>query len=342
MSGANESLNPGIRVSLHGGRIAVQRQDIDVARALCQRPLRDALNLIPTLLPVCGAAQQLAAVRAVAAASSGQHDLAGAAEQLDARLPQEQLEACAWRLAIDWPRVLGESPDLAAVQQMRDADDQPARARVARRLLPGLDTVRHFDDIWRWAQERHCPTARVLHAARRHDGPTGTHSLLEGAALVAAARAQLGTGTTQPTEAAEVGPLAMRRHPLLESNGEALTSHRLVAQVLDFLHLLASPGNPGNDGCANAWREADGSGVGRAQTARGPVFHRVVLDVEESCAVDWQLLAPTDWHFAPCGPVAAAASSLDALPYLVLSFDPCTPWAVASDAEPPVREMSHA
>jgi Ni,Fe-hydrogenase III large subunit len=84
----------------------------------------------------------------------------------------------------------------------------------------------------------------------------------------------------------------------------------------------------------NQWKKPDGSGLGRAQTARGPLFHRVTLNDDGIQAARWQLLAPTDWHFGSGGPIEAAATTAEALPLLVLSFDPCAPWRIIPEREP--------
>ena len=76
------------------------------------------------------------------------------------------------------------------------------------------------------------------------------------------------------------------------------------------------------------------AGTGCAVTARGPVFHRVDLAGDGSVA-RWRALAPTDWHFAPRGPLAALLgpgySDRD-IDLLVAGFDPCVPWELREEA----------
>ncbi len=50
---------------------------------------------------------------------------------------------------------------------------------------------------------------------------------------------------------------------------------------------------------------------------------------------DWRVLAPTDWHFSPRGPVASrltamAGQTRERVAILVTSYDPCAPWALHS------------
>jgi hypothetical protein len=68
-------------------------------------------------------------------------------------------------------------------------------------------------------------------------------------------------------------------------------------------------------------------------TARGPLVHRVVLDAPTADrASRWDVLAPTDWHFGPAGPVARAVATTTAEPERVrwwaAAFDPCAAWRV--------------
>jgi len=76
-----------------------------------------------------------------------------------------------------------------------------------------------------------------------------------------------------------------------------------------------------------------GAGLGIAVTARGRLRHCVVL--ENGHIARWSVTAPTDWNFAPNGPVACAAKALsknddlaEHAKWLVAAFDPCLPCSV--------------
>ena len=84
-----------------------------------------------------------------------------------------------------------------------------------------------------------------------------------------------------------------------------------------------------------AWQESSRIGTGRATTARGPVFHRVSLD-EKDRVVQWRAVAPTDWHFAPSGPVAKTLGEVAAeksARLAIAGFDPCAPWTLEPKKE---------
>jgi hypothetical protein len=131
---------------------------------------------------------------------------------------------------------------------------------------------------------------------------------------------------------------------------------RLLAQLLDMRAIIETLARDPDDApCpqADAWSPAataevagggngainggEGSaglyGTGSAITARGPVFHRVVLAPGGDTVADWRVLAPTDWHFGPRGPVAAGLAAMKEptprrVALLVASYDPCAPWAL--------------
>ena len=78
-----------------------------VTGLLTGMPLAEALERIPTLLPICGNAQGIAAERAAAAARGEAEPDSDGHRQ---RLNREQALAAAWRLTIDWPRLWGQPP----------------------------------------------------------------------------------------------------------------------------------------------------------------------------------------------------------------------------------------
>jgi Ni,Fe-hydrogenase I large subunit len=137
-------------------------------------------------------------------------------------------------------------------------------------------------------------------------------------------------------QAVDVGPLAMARAPLIEELAAADqvgARERLLALVLDTALIAEAlqAGQSPPDPVATSVPVEDRAGLGSAVTARGPVFHRVILDADGRVE-SWRAVAPTDWHFAPEGPVARALSSQgspDAMRRLVASFDPCAAWELA-------------
>jgi hypothetical protein len=308
-------------------------------------PVKQALRQIPTLLPICGAAQSIAAERAVAAAQ-GQSEQAAERRAREDRLWLEQGMAAAWRLAIDWPRLVDEPTDLQGLRSVQRAREKNAMAGELIHFLPGLDAVETASELHTWVATSDCLAARVVRHAQSLDasepfaGPLPLS--LQGDALRTRAQAALGAqpfNAQQPgEESIEVGPLAMARDPLCATLQTGLLEQRLLSQLLDTRAILnALAGGSGTESESWSWPLSDGLGMGCAMTARGPLFHRVQLDEKRPGKVaEWRVIAPTDWHFSANGPViqTAASGNFSAqwLRLLVAGLDPCAPWSVEGEA----------
>lgn len=94
--------------------------------------------------------------------------------------------------------------------------------------------------------------------------------------------------------------------------------------------------HPGKLGAVSADCVAIKQGLARVETARGPLVHRLSLDDDRIAG--YEIIAPTDIHFAAGGDVARWLGSLKGLAtdeakrqalLLVLAFDPCVPWEFA-------------
>lgn len=138
----------------------------------------------------------------------------------------------------------------------------------------------------------------------------------------------------------ETGALArLWRHPLIAElradHGNGLLV-RWAARWVEIEVLLAElrgqfalleedPGTPMEQTGA-------GAGLGLVESARGRLFHRVVVAAGQ--VTDYKILAPTEWNFHPEGPLtrsllgarvaeAGAPPARRAVALLVTTFDPC-------------------
>jgi hypothetical protein len=345
---------PCIEIHLTPGGVDIHQQRPAITRALVGLPATVALQRIPSLLPICGNAQAIAAARAVAAAKgNAQHPQ----PDLDASLRQEQALACGWRLCVDWPDLLGETRQMTALKQLYQAQDDKQRATALGQMITGMDTVRSLEALLAWVEDSDCLAARVIRHTAEATGANARIQealpLLDESGLRSRACAALAAEPFDPLDPAggplEMGPLAMGRDPLVmalqDSMGSTVLS-RLLAQLLDtrFIAraLLATPSEQQPAGAPASARSLPrtgdtNSGMGWAVTARGPVFHQVQLadgaDTAADTVVDWRVLAPTDWHFGRHGPVKRELSLLEAstrgqVALVVASYDPCAPWTL--------------
>ncbi len=230
------------------------------------------------------------------------------------------------------------------VARVRQADDDRQRSTALAALAPGLESVRSLDQLLDWMRESDCTAARVAREAMDSGRPLVAVRCLGGEPLARVAETVLESESYDPqapsADAVDVGPLAMQRDPLVgalqEELGSTLLARRL-AQVLELRVIArALAGGEAAAPCmASGWPTDTCVGMGRAVTARGPVFHRVRLETDRDTVADWRVLAPTDWHFSPAGPVAKALPAMTnprAIRKLVGAFDPCAPWSL----QPPV------
>ncbi len=338
---------PKIQIAQRAEGIAIAQQRPSVTDVLGGLGLEEALLRIPLLLPICGHAQGIAAQRA---ASAARNDTDPYALEHTRQLWREQAVAAAWRLAIDWPSCVGRKRALPLFKAVQQADGPETLATQLLQLLPGLINIENMADLSAWLTDSDSTAAFVVRRARELEselGFAGAPSLLSGEALRALAQTALAEPSFNPLTPAgagiDVGPLAMRRHPLVErlavGNDFGALTRRLVAQLLDTLVIAGHLLDEQSTYPVSAWNLGSGIGMGRAITARGPVFHRVELAGDGKVAA-WRVLAPTDWHFAPGGPLLSEARRLvledEQLGLLVLGFDPCAPWSIASE------EAAHA
>jgi hypothetical protein len=336
--------SPRIRIIQGKDSVAIEQHRPSVLSSLTGLPVDRALKLIPNLLPICGVAQSVAASRAVEAARGEAPDEDREAGR-ELKLWREQALSAAWRLAVDWPDLLGKPRALVWLKALRHSASNTECASVLESALPGLDAVWSVDDLARWADSEDNHAAGILREGLDHARPVPqSGQRLAGTSLADTARASLGRNEfdalSPAEEAVEVGPLAMARDALVDRHADQLaatTAGRLQALVLDTRQIIRSLRDEDKTPAEKhqAWQECAGTGTGRATTARGPVFHRVELD-ERDRVLQWRAVAPTDWHFAPRGPVARVlrdGGADKAARLAIAGFDPCAPWTLEPGVE---------
>lgn len=351
-----EALEPGITVKYSATDISVLQQRPAVTAVLKGQPVAQALSNIPTLLPLCGEAQAIAGARAIEASQAV--DVTGeVVQKRREQLLREQAKSIAWRLTVDWPELLAEPRDLQVLRRVRNAEDDAAMGDALANCVPGLLEHDHsIDALMTWVQQSSCLPARVASEAGRlaAGAPKPLLQYLTPAEALEQGLRYLDQGSFDPlglsAEACYLGPLAMSRHPLLPQLADGASSIALdtlyLAHLLDACALIAAlcqetetETETEKEYAANS--SADGNalpasiGTGWALTARGPVIHRVQLDDSGARVLDWRVLAPTDWHFAPRGPLWKLAQTgvldKETLRFFIVGLDPCVSWDLHFD-----------
>ncbi|MGF1462680.1 MAG: nickel-dependent hydrogenase large subunit [Maricaulaceae bacterium] len=295
------------------------------------RSTQDGVELAALLFPVCPRAQGLAALRAAEAALG--LPVSPQADQARERLAlAEAVAQAVWRAALTWPSLLGAAPDPAPVQTARAAS-----AALERAL---------FDGPW-----------QVLGGVEPRDGGADARQAIAdlGAALDAvaaqaeavtrAAEAQtLSLGAASPLQdriaeraltpdavCLEESPRALAADDETRLAARFRAQHRhartLWARLRDGTPPTTSATKPGG---------ASGVGLGVVMTARGRLRH--IMRIDAGRIADWRADAPTDWNFAPRGPVAqalktaAAGAQPETARWILTAFDPCAPFEVVRHA----------
>lgn len=326
--------------------VAIRSSRPQAASLLLGRMPEQVAQLVPMLFSLCGRAQGAAAQVALATAQGCEtHDVAGLRRAVAREAMQEHL----WRLLLDWPKHLGlerEQPlFLCWHAQLREADvpEQDIERNwlglsiTEWMLMPGLDAARAW---WRSSNAPAACLFRALDEVAKElpaVAPRLLPELNSAAALAAGAMEWNGDFACRPLWAgrpAETGALAARADvPLLR---DVLRRHpdgilaRALARAYDMLALAR-----GDGGRVDAVSVGAGIGLAVAQTARGPLLHRVRLDAGK--VAEYVIVAPTEWNFHPQGALregllgmaAHDAVTLEsAARRLVLALDPCVEYEI--------------
>ena len=324
-----------MRLTWSAGRIVAGRVEyrhpVDVGTLLRGRRADSVPELFAALFAICREAQRTAAALACAAA-------AGTPPPPERRtgVLTELGREHARRLLLDWPSALGLEPWVTGCRVLLRALDDVDRAattaaldalseRCAAVLLGGSGC---------WPGRG--PLARLLEAlepadaARAAPAVPGAPRRLTSGALGALAE-------LEPLPGYETGAVARRgddgRLAAYLAGPEGALRARVAARGLELLEL--ADWLRGEAPVYGAAVTAPGTGQAWVETARGLLAHRVV--VGGGRVREYRLLAPTDWHFGPLGPLEKALAGTPAADpeaarrmagLAVLGLDPCVPAAV--------------
>jgi hypothetical protein len=341
-----------VRISARSGIVAASvasHRSPGVLRIAEGRPVGEAAGMAGLLFPMNAAAQTAAALSAAEAALR----IEPPAGHIGARqliVGFEAAAACAWRMGLVWPQLSAAVTSANPVQQVRAAADAAAEA-----LYEGGDWARigggearpqiaRVRELLEATQGALTTLAEGLPAVIEGAPPLGglqgrTWPLLddagvEHAALALSRDAGFAARPHLGGRAVEESPRALLKR---WRGGEGLAAwfgaqahfaEQLPLRLARTMRLLADAPPAGGAGARSS-----GKGWGMAVSARGRIIHWMA--VERGRVAAWRALEPTDWNFAPRGPVARAAELLapdeslaEAGRWLVAAFDPSAPCRV--------------
>lgn len=318
------------------------------------QPAEDVARTVPLLFSICSRAQGAASAGALDAARGITWDATALARRSNEVRREAAIELLT-RLLIDWPRALGDAPDVPAVARARQSAPEQGLdvcREIARDHVYGMEAPAWLDEpsieaLDRWTAAAAMLPARLL--ARLQSEAEGLGRSNVGAMPLTDGESVL--GMLPALDAApdfsrapdwhgrpvETGPLARRaRHPLLSAyvqrDGNTIAA-RFVAQLVDLaLELLPHDEAPAVRQLAAGERV----GIGLAETARGLLLHHAQV-AADGRVERYRIVAPTEWNFHPDGaltrglvgrrvPDAAAARREATL--LAQALDPCVAFRI--------------
>jgi hypothetical protein len=319
-----------------------------LGKLLAGRPAEAAATLLPALFALCGQAHGLAA-RVVIEAARG-HTAEATAAMRDA-LADEMLREHVRSVFLDWPQQLAVLDQAGLVARQAALIACPVfRTQAARSDLVAWAATHVFGrspDSWHalfasdgaldeWCRGGTTVPARWL-AAAIDDARTCGQAPFPALPL-----------ETMPDWRAEVCDwlLAADRPPRHGSASETgcwlrtgrarHAADRLMARLQEIAGLVLGTTPPPR---VLAWPQGRGRALTLVEIARGVLLHAAQVDSSGTTLVAYGVQAPTDWNFAPAGPVAKALESVaqvaqparrEHLARLVATaYAPCLPFEVA-------------
>ncbi len=329
---------------------------VRAATVLAGRTPDDVLRLVPALFPVCGVAHGVACARAVAAALGAVRDprLEGASQ---VACLAEAAASHVWHLAIGWADAACVPVDVGSVRTARRALEALRTGLFGAGSLATLrpdaaigdagDAVSTLVALLEALTAGDCALlGRVREAGRAAFGATMTSAVaaldIDAVGLLLAADPGFAQHAELDGGPVDVSALARQRESghvraIAKEHGEGLLA-RLVARRDDArgvgLRLAESFANLERRVAGSPRAPtAPGTGVGWAETARGPLVYWV--RATPTCVEDVRVVSPTDWTFHPRGALRGALLDAEVVPtlardagWLTLALDPCVPWAV--------------
>ena len=319
----------------------------DVGRLLSGKTAEEASRVMPALYSVCGTAQCHAAVAALEAASG----IVANRETVAARqclTEMETLRENALRVALDWPKYLGELPALADARPLMRVVPELSRALFGAERAMTIGTVATPDrlaalgvvaeaeaclqslvfgeplEAWRrrqgqadledWSKAAPTPASRLLAriAANGWDA-TGAVALiaLEDECPSDVANTLEGNAASDgvaPT-APETTMLSRHRADARLAAGRPGLKQRILARLIELSELPARMRRL-LDGPSETPVTQCGGGFARVMVAaaRGALIHEVEL--REGRIASYRIVPPTRWNFAPNGVASRALAGL--------------------------------
>lgn len=283
----------------------------------------EAVARVRSLLALCGEAHGEAASVALG--------LAARSAMLTPAMRREIARDHGLAILMDWPRLLGETPQREALAALAHCDMSDTGA-LARMLVgscgdPGAFTLAQLGD---WLDRAETPTVRLFAWVRDEVAPEWGRAALPpatGSEIAAALEGDVfpprDAGLLGVTDGPMTRPLL---RALIARDGATLFA-RMLARLLDLLACLRPMYNSAPHAPV---------GIGLARAARGMLAHRA--RISGGLVTDYRILSPTRWLVAPDGLLQRMLTALPTGPkapmlarLAVSVANPCVPVTFPAD-----------
>lgn len=303
------------------------------------RTLAEGITLAGLLFPICPRAHQAAAL-AAAEHAMGLELEPGQGAARDALVLAEAVAGCVWRSGMGWTRLLDEAPMAGPVKRAREASAGLQSALFAGRWAePGggelrIDPAGIRQALWALTHSVHAVARlenRLLDRVSDALGPGRLASFTTLGDRLDETTHCPSSRQGEETPRSLCDPGAATVSPPDWYAAQLDHAYALVALLRDALSALSE--TP----ASRADTDATGTGLGLSMTARGRLRH--VISLRGGRIEAWKAAAPTDWNFAPGGPLEHYVSALDsenpaeAARWILGALDPCAPCQVAHESE---------
>lgn len=306
-----------LTLRVHGERLSAsvaRTGPADPLGVALGRPATEAPRLAMALFPICPSAHAASVRRALSSINGASH----VTDEDDALVLAEAAAGAIWRSGVTRAGLLGLPAAAGPVRTARAAFENLLRGRTS-----VTDAARILRSAWTATAEinaRAVECARTITLRPASNAPPRLTEPLDQPGRPGEAAFE---ATPRPDGPAPRNLAAWFQAQ--DAYAEEILARFEAAQIRPVAEVNVR----------------DGESRGLALTARGPLRH--CIEIEDGRIAAWRADAPTDWNFAPGGPVEAHAVRLEPgedlevrAQWLLAAFDPCAP------ASAHILEAAHA
>ena len=331
-----------------GGKVEVHyKRPVDVSPLLTGKRPEEVMPVVAAIYGICANAQAHASVLALEGALGKTADPGiGAARALVTAM--ETLRENLLRIALDWPRLIGDAPDGASIRaamdfvpRMRtalfgDGDPYALDAKAAPdaetvgRLIGEVETLlettvfgeplnhwlerRGHAELTAWSAGIDTPAARLIaHLAEKgwtELAAAGSGLAFLDAAMLSGEEGSIPANTMSILPETTLFSRRAQQAPVASLDSAGLEA-RFAARLTELACLPAEMRLllDGHGEATTVSRRFGEAGVGIVEAARGLLVHRVRLTGGR--VADYRIVSPTDWNFGERGIAARCLTALD-------------------------------